>query len=66
MSIKVSKLIEYLQELPPDLEVYACHGASGSVDEVASPCVTNANEMDIGMGLDLEEGEEYVSLYTGN
>lgn len=66
MSIKVSKLIEYLQKMPQDLEIFACHGASGSVDEVSSPHVEEASIYDTSMGLDLEIGEKYVSLYTGN
>lgn len=66
MSITVQKLIEYLEGLPPDMEVYACHGASGSVDEVSSPHITEASIADTMMGLDMEIGERYVSLYTGN
>ena len=66
MSITVGKLIEYLKLYKSDLEVYTCHGASGAVDEVGSPNLAKANSMDIGMGLDLNEGTEYVSLYTGN
>ena len=66
MSITVGKLIEYLKLYKSDLEVYACHGASGSVDEIGSPSLTKANSMDISMGLDLDEGTEYISLYTGN
>lgn len=66
MSITVGKLIESLKEFDLDFEVYAIHGASGSVDGVGSAHLGKADQQDIGMGLDLEEGTEFVWLYTGN
>ena len=62
----VAKLISDLQKLPGDLPVYTVQGASGAVDEVGTPFLGEAHENEIAMGLDLEEGEEYVWIYIGN
>lgn len=66
----VDKMIEHLIGLSDEgygnLKMYSCHGSSGACDEMSGGHVTQASEMDIGMGLDLEEGQEYVSVYIGN
>lgn len=65
--MKLSAFITALRKLEAeygDLEVFTTHGASGAVDEVGSPCVTD----DVGDAgpFDLPEGQLYVSIYTGN
>ena len=66
MSITVGKLIEQLSKLDLELQVYACHGASGSVDEVGSAYLAEVVQYDIDMGMDLKLGEPYISIYIGN
>jgi len=65
----IQKLIDVVNENPTvnqDLPVYACHGASGVSDEIGSASVATVGKWDDGALTELEEGVEYVSLYTGN
>jgi len=64
----LDKFIEQLQKLQAqghgDLEVFYRHGASGDCGQLSSARVTDEVE-DTGP-FDLEDGQEYVSIYAGN
>ena len=64
----LDKFIEQLQKLQTqghgDLEVFYRHGASGDCGQLSSARVT-AEVEDTGP-FDLEDGQEYVSIYAGN
>ena len=65
----LSELIQRLQELEEeagDLLVFSSHGASGISTELGYPSLAVRNEYDNGDTLDLEMGEQYVSIYAGN
>ena len=63
----LNQFIEYLLKLQPEhgtKKVFTRHGASGDCNEMGTPHITNYVG-DCGP-FDLEEGEEYVSVYIGN
>lgn len=66
--MKLSKFIEQLQKLEQaghgDKEVFYRHGASGDCGELSSAFVTDRVD-DCGP-FDLEDGEQYISIYAGN
>lgn len=68
--MSLDELIKHLSELSMagkgHLEVFACHGASGAVDPVGHPYLGKivGNE-DCGP-FDMEIGEEFIEIYTGN
>ncbi len=66
--MKLSKFIAALQALEAqghgEKEVFYRRGSSGDCGELSSPCITDAVD-DCGP-FDLEDGEEYVSVYAGN
>ena len=65
----LSDLIQRLQELEDeggDLLVFSSHGASGISNELGYPQIAVRNEHDDGDTLDLEMGEQYISIYAGN
>lgn len=63
----VKELIKTLESMPPDLEIYAVHGASGSSYEVGGSNVETKSELDeIGPVCELSNGTQYVSMYIGN
>lgn len=47
-----------------DKEVFYRHGASGDCGPLGSARVTN--EVEESGPFDLEEGEQYISIYVGN
>ena len=66
----VSEFIKQLQKLEADghgeLELVASHGASGAFDSVGYPSLKYATENDNAMGLDMDAGKPYISVYVGN
>ena len=66
--MNLNELIRRLTKLSDDgygdAKVFAIHGASGACDEVGPPRVSDT----VGNSgpFDLEEGEEYISVYIGN
>jgi hypothetical protein len=65
----LNKFIENLVKLQAqghgDLEVFYRHGASGDCGPLSSAFVTD--EIDDQCGpFDLNEGQEYISIYAGN
>lgn len=62
------KFIAQLQKLADeghgDKEVFYCHGASGDCGPLDTAWVTN--EVGDCGPFDLEDGEEYISIYAGN
>ncbi len=65
----LDKFIENLQKLQADghgsKNVYYCHGSSGDCGLLSSAFISD--EVDDSCGpFDLEDGEEYVSIYAGN
>ena len=67
--MKLNKFIEQLQKLQTeghgDKEVFYRHGASGDCGKLSSAFITDEVDGDCGP-FDLDEGEEYVSIYAGN
>ena len=66
MTITVGELIESLEKLFPLMPVYAVHGASGVSVEVGKASLATVGKWDDGDLLELNEGDEYVCIYTGN
>ena len=66
--MKLKDFIKNLQKLEAeghgDKQVFYRHGASGDCGELSSARITSEVE-DTGP-FDLEDGEEYVSVYAGN
>lgn len=66
--MKLTEFIKQLQELEAqghgDLEVFYRHGASGDCGELSSAHVTD--RIDECGPFDIEDGEQYVSIYAGN
>ena len=66
--MRLNEFITNLQKLADeghgDKQVFYRHGASGDCGELSSAHITNRVE-DTGP-FDLEDGEEYVSIYAGN
>jgi hypothetical protein len=66
--MKLNKFIEQLVKLAEeghgDKEVFYCHGASGACGELSSAHISD--EVGECGPFDLEDGEEYVSIYAGN
>lgn len=66
--MKLRDFIKNLQKLEEaghgDLHVFYRHGASGDCGELSSAFVTDVVE-DTGP-FDLEDGEQYISVYAGN
>lgn len=66
--MKLNKLLVHLQQLQyeghGEKEVFYRHGASGDCGPIGSPHVTD--RVDECGPFDLEEGEQYVSIYVGN
>ena len=61
----IANLVRLQEQGHGDLEVYYRHGASGDCGELASAHVTD--EIDDQCGpFDLNEGQEYISIYAGN
>lgn len=64
----LNKFIENLQKLQAeghgDKEVFYRHGASGDCGNLSSARVTDEIE-DTGP-FDLDDGQEYISIYAGN
>ena len=66
MTVTVGELIESLEKLPKLMPVYAVHGASGISVEVGTASLATVHELDDGDLLELNEGDEYAHIYTGN
>ena len=65
--MNVAELIAELQELPPELEVYTCHGASGCYDRVGTPSqYTVTGNEDTGDLIDMKPGTKLTVIYIGN
>jgi len=69
--MKLNEFITRLQELQyaghGDLEVFYCHGASGSTGYLGSPSLgTIDGTEDCGELCDWTVGEKYISVYAGN
>lgn len=67
--MKLSDFIKNLQKLESmghgDLQVFYRHGASGDCGNLSSAFVTD--EIDDQCGpFDLDDGEQYISIYAGN
>jgi hypothetical protein len=62
----IKRLIKLQAEGAGLLPVFAIHGSSGAVDGIGGAHVQKARDGDIDMGLDLEEGEEFVEIYIGH
>lgn len=61
----IAQLVKLQEQGHGDLEVYYRHGASGDCGELAYGYVTD--EIDDQCGpFDLNEGQEYISIYAGN
>lgn len=64
----LDKFIENLVQLQKaghgDKQVFYRHGASGDCGQLSSAFVTDQND-DCGP-FDIDQGEEYVSIYAGN
>jgi hypothetical protein len=67
--MKLKDFIANLQELAAqghgDLEVFYRHGASGDCGPLSSAFISDKVDSDYGP-FDLDEGQEYVSIYAGN
>jgi hypothetical protein len=67
--MKLKDFIANLQELEAqghgDLEVFYRHGASGDCGPLSSAFISDEVDSDCGP-FDLDEGQEYVSIYAGN
>jgi hypothetical protein len=67
--MKLKDFIANLQELEAqghgDLEVFYRHGASGDCGPLSSAFISDEVDNDCGP-FDLDEGQEYVSIYAGN
>jgi hypothetical protein len=65
----LTKFIENLQKLKAeghgDKEVFYRHGASGDCGKLSSAFISDEVDRDCGP-FDLDEGQEYVSIYAGN
>lgn len=66
MTITVGELIESLEKLPKLLPVYAVQGSSGISVQVGTASLSTVGEWDDGDLLELNEGDEYAHIYTGN
>jgi hypothetical protein len=66
--MKLNKFIEQLQKLQTeghgDKEVFYRYGASGDCGPLSSAFISD--EVSEWGPFDLDEGEEYVSIYAGN
>lgn len=64
----LSDLIDQLHKLEEeghgDRKVFYRHGASGDCGELSTPRVTD--RVDECGPFDLEDGEQYISIYAGN
>lgn len=64
----LTKFIENLQKLQAeghgDKQVFYRHGASGDCGQLSSACISD--EVSECGPFDLDEGQEYVSIYAGN
>jgi hypothetical protein len=60
----VANLLKLQAEGHGAKEVFYCHGASGDCGELSSAYVTD-HVGDAGP-FDLEDGQEYISIYAGN
>lgn len=67
--MKLSKFIDQLVKLQSeghgDKEVFYRHGASGDCGELSSAFVTDEIDSQCGP-FDLDDGQEYISIYAGN
>jgi len=65
----LTKFIENLQKLQAeghgDKEVFYRHGASGDCGKLSSARISDEVDGECGP-FDLDEGQEYVSIYAGN
>lgn len=66
--MKLNELIKQLRKLQDegkgDLQVYACHGSSGSCYPLGLSYVTNLVDQ-LGP-FDIKKDEEYISVYVGH
>jgi hypothetical protein len=66
--MKLNKFIEQLQKLQTeghgDKEVFYRHGASGDCGKLSSAFISD--EVGDCGPFDLDEGQEYISIYAGN
>ena len=67
--MKLKDFIANLQKLEAeghgDKEVFYRHGASGDCGQLSSAYISDEVDGDCGP-FDLDEGQEYVSIYAGN
>jgi hypothetical protein len=67
--MKLSQFIDQLVKLQADghgdKEVFYRHGASGDCGKLSSGQVTDEIDNECGP-FDLEDGQEYISIYAGN
>lgn len=50
----------------PDLPVFACNGASGTIEEIGSPSVQQTEEGNDPADFGLEVSGDWIQIYTGN
>lgn len=66
--MKLNKFIQQLQKLQAeghgDKQVFYRHGASGDCGELSSAFITDS--VDECGPFDLDDGQEYISIYAGN
>lgn len=66
--MKLSKMVDDLQKLVNeghgDKQVFYRHGSSGDCGELSSAHVTS--HIDECGQFDVDDGEEYISIYAGN
>lgn len=67
--MKLNQFIEQLQKLQAeghgDKQVFYRHGASGDCGQLSSARVTDEIDDECGP-FDLNDGEQYISIYAGN
>lgn len=61
----IQQLVELQQAGHGSKQVFYRHGASGDCGPLSSAFVTNEVERETGP-FDLEEGEQYISIYAGH
>lgn len=63
----IDAMIDLEQSRPgnENMKVFTVHGASGDVNEIGTPQITDVVNRETGP-FDLAPGEQYVSVYIGN